>query len=267
MISFGNTVSAIAPGPATNKNSTLKVIRYLRRLQWRICLKCWTISLREKNTTTICGTRPENRKFLTKQKTDKSVWFRYLYCMKESETKSRILQVTTRLFYEQGYNSTGINQIIEEAGIARASLYHHFPSKRDLLTAYLEEMGQQFTSGLTAFLAPLKDAQRKVAGLFDFLIERQYRTSFGGCHIMKISSEVEKTDTAAFSLAAIQKAHLKQLVFTQVAQLPVKEHQVLQKELLAETLFLLMEGALINSTIQKSIQPLKQARKAAIKLL
>lgn len=177
------------------------------------------------------------------------------------------MTVTSRLFFDQGYNSTGINQIIEEAGIARASLYHHFPSKRDLLTAYLEEMGQQFSGELSSFLAPFKDAHRKVAGLFDFLIERQYRTSFGGCHIMKISAEVEKTDTAAFSLAALQKAHLKQLVAAQVMQLPAKENQVLQKDLLAETLFLLMEGALINSTIQKSIQPLKQARKAAVKLL
>lgn len=187
--------------------------------------------------------------------------------MKESEARNRILNVTTRLFYEQGYNSTGINQIIEEAGIARASLYHHFPSKRDLLTAYLEEMGQQFVNELTEYIAPLKDAQRKILGLFDYRIERQYQTSFGGCHVMKISAELEKTDDAAFSLVAAQKEKQKQAITTQVAQLHAKANAVLPKELLTETLFLLLEGATISSTIQKNIQPLKQARKAAAKLL
>ena len=51
--------------------------------------------------------------------------------MRESAVKDRILDTASRLFYERGDHTTGINQIIEEAEIARASLYNHFPSKTD----------------------------------------------------------------------------------------------------------------------------------------
>ena len=47
--------------------------------------------------------------------------------------RDRILQTAMKLFYSQGMKSTGINQIIEESNAAKASFYHHFPSKRDLI--------------------------------------------------------------------------------------------------------------------------------------
>ena len=52
--------------------------------------------------------------------------------MRESAVKDRILDTASRLFYDQGYHITGINQIIEEAEIARASLYNHFPNSMNL---------------------------------------------------------------------------------------------------------------------------------------
>ncbi|WP_411821446.1 TetR/AcrR family transcriptional regulator [Leptospira sp. 'Mane'] len=46
--------------------------------------------------------------------------------------KQRILKTAIRLFYNQGYANTGINQIIKESGTAKASFYDHYPSKEDL---------------------------------------------------------------------------------------------------------------------------------------
>lgn len=52
--------------------------------------------------------------------------------MKSSNNvRENILSTAADLFYKQGYNSTGINQIIDEADIARGSLYNHFKSKND----------------------------------------------------------------------------------------------------------------------------------------
>lgn len=60
--------------------------------------------------------------------------------------RDRILSVASDLFRRQGYSETGINQILEESSSARASFYHHFPSKEDLGIAYLRESygAQQF---------------------------------------------------------------------------------------------------------------------------
>ncbi|RXK86027.1 TetR/AcrR family transcriptional regulator [Filimonas effusa] len=187
--------------------------------------------------------------------------------MKDSETRTRILQTAKRLFYEQGYNNTGINQVIDEAGIARASLYHHFSSKRDLLTAYLEEMSEQFVKELNVHLSPLKEPRKRLLGFFDYWIEKQYNTSFGGCHVVKISAEAIKADQVLFQQAATHKENLKQFIATQVNLLPARESQSLTKELLTETLFLLLEGAIVNATIQRNNEPLKQARKIAARLI
>ena len=52
--------------------------------------------------------------------------------IKQLNPKDRILKTVERLFCEQGYLSTGINQIIAEAQVAKASFYQHFPSKEAL---------------------------------------------------------------------------------------------------------------------------------------
>ena len=58
--------------------------------------------------------------------------------MSPAETRDRILEAAMRLFYEQGYNATGIATILREAGVNSGSLYHFFPSKEALLREVLE---------------------------------------------------------------------------------------------------------------------------------
>ncbi|WP_375417605.1 helix-turn-helix domain-containing protein [uncultured Hymenobacter sp.] len=54
-----------------------------------------------------------------------------------------MLDTAARLFYQQGYPLTGINQLIAAAGVAKASLYQHFRTKDDILHAYLQPVSQQ----------------------------------------------------------------------------------------------------------------------------
>ncbi|MBS1604733.1 MAG: helix-turn-helix transcriptional regulator, partial [Bacteroidetes bacterium] len=50
----------------------------------------------------------------------------------------KIMDAANKLFYRDGYNITGINQLIDEAGVAKGSLYQHFDSKADLMVGYIE---------------------------------------------------------------------------------------------------------------------------------
>src|SRR5213595_1701552 len=57
---------------------------------------------------------------------------------KSSEARQRILETADRLFYQEGVRAVGIDRIIAEAGVAKMSLYKHFPSKDDLILAVLK---------------------------------------------------------------------------------------------------------------------------------
>ena len=56
-----------------------------------------------------------------------------------SEARARLLSTASRLFYAEGLHSVGIDRIIATAGVTRATLYRHFPSKDDLVVAYLTQ--------------------------------------------------------------------------------------------------------------------------------
>src|SRR5690242_21926410 len=107
--------------------------------------------------------------------------------MRESGVKERILDTASRLFYDQGYHVTGINQIIEEADIARASLYNHFASKTELLLAYLDRTHEEWFAELDRYLADFPAPKEKLLALFDFRIQRQRSLGYKGCHFNKIT--------------------------------------------------------------------------------
>ena len=66
--------------------------------------------------------------------------------------RERILETAQNLFIHQGFRSTGINQIIKEAKVARASFYDHFPSKDDLGLAYLQGVQEMMESRISPVL-------------------------------------------------------------------------------------------------------------------
>jgi AcrR family transcriptional regulator len=187
--------------------------------------------------------------------------------MRESAARTRILDVASRLFYEQGYNSTGINQIIDEAMIARGSLYKHFASKRDLLSAYIQKAAESYFAELEKFLAPVKDPKQKILAFFDYRLERQLRSNFGGCEFIKISAEVPKNDLEAFELIREQKDRLKIYIRNILNQFELSKNSALTKEMLAEILFLILEGSTVTASVYKNVESIKNAKKIIKKLM
>src|ERR1700744_5813371 len=85
----------------------------------------------------------------------------------------KILDTANKLFYQQGYNATGINQIIEEAGVAKGSLYQHFQSKNDLLLGYVELNHQGWFNRIKAYVDKATDPKEKLLAVYDYHMERQ----------------------------------------------------------------------------------------------
>jgi AcrR family transcriptional regulator len=187
--------------------------------------------------------------------------------MKESAPKIKILNVASRLFYEQGYNSTGINQIIDEADIARGSLYNHFPSKKDLLSAYIEQAENLWFAALEEYLSQIKDPRSKLLAIFDFREQEQFKTDFRGCQFAKVVAELTKDDLKIYEQVSHEKDKLKQYIKNLLAQIELKNPSALTLEMISEAIFLLLEGSTVAASLYKSDVSIKNAKTIVAALL
>lgn len=186
----------------------------------------------------------------------------YIWDMKNgqtSETRQRIIDTASRLFYTQGYNSTGINQIIEEAKVAKASLYQYFPSKEDLLAEYLDNTAMSTSITLHKVIAKVENPKEKVMAIFDFILRFTKSAEFEGCNFLNIVSEVPTENLRIREIIRKQKDSIKDL-FADTLK-PVG------KQDLAESLYLLFDGALVASKVHNSSWPVQTAKSVAEKLL
>jgi AcrR family transcriptional regulator len=62
---------------------------------------------------------------------------------KARPARARILKTAARLFYANGFHAVGVDTVVAESGVAKMTLYRHFPTKDDLVAAYLEEADRQ----------------------------------------------------------------------------------------------------------------------------
>jgi AcrR family transcriptional regulator len=176
-----------------------------------------------------------------------------------SETRQRIIDTAARLFYAQGYNLTGINQLISEAGVAKASLYQHFASKEDVLIAYLTKESEEWFVGLRAHVAPFGTPKEKVLATFDLLNDYSVSVNFRGCKFQNIISEVPQDLESVRAIIRSHKAGMRHFF----ADLLADTNQAH----LADAITVLFEGALIAGQMQQDRWPVVSARSLVETLL
>lgn len=158
-----------------------------------------------------------------------------------SVPRERILEKASVLFHHQGYNSTGINQIISEAKVAKASFYQHFKSKDDLCIEFLNRRHEYWFSMLTNFTSKSKNQKEKIINAFDFIIQMNERENFRGCSFLNILSEISKEQESILRVIQSHKNDLR-----------VFFNQLVKDELLATHIYLLFESSIIESQLFKS---------------
>lgn len=182
-----------------------------------------------------------------------------------NKVKDQILRTASELFYKQGYNNTGINQIIKEANVAKASLYTHFPSKEALATAYLRKRRENWLNKLKEYVGESGSLHDKIKRMFDFIGKKNVDDRFRGCAFINIMSEVTSNDKDIINEVKAQKQSLLnyiQSLFESVDEVTEKELEIKSK-----SIFLLFEGAIVESRIQKDIWPIKVAQEAALNMV
>lgn len=163
--------------------------------------------------------------------------------------KERILETTLVLFANQGYNSTGINQIISEANVAKASFYQHFKSKEDLCVAFLEARHTFWFNELNHFISSAKDIKSKVTSSFDFLIYMNAKENFRGCSFLNILSEIPTDNVKILEAIQNHKKDLRDFFSNLIGDENMSDH-----------IYMLFESSIIESQLFKSNQLIEKSK-------
>jgi AcrR family transcriptional regulator len=100
-----------------------------------------------------------------------------------SGARQRILDSAYGLFSRRGIRAVGVEELIARAGVAKATFYHHFPSKEDLVLAFLEQREQLWTKDWVETEAKRRGntPEERLLAIFDLFDEWFQRADFEGC--------------------------------------------------------------------------------------
>jgi AcrR family transcriptional regulator len=109
-----------------------------------------------------------------------------------TEPRERILDTAYQLFSRRGVRAVGVDEVIDRAGVAKATLYRHFPSKDDLVLAFLERREQLWTLGLVEAEARRRGStpQEQLLAIFDVFDEWFHRDDFDACSFINVLLEM-----------------------------------------------------------------------------
>jgi AcrR family transcriptional regulator len=104
--------------------------------------------------------------------------------------RERILDTAFALFYAHGPRGVGVDTVIAESGVAKATLYKHFPRKDDLVLAYLDKADQAWFTQLRAAARNAGEGPREqMVGMFDAISQACRRDGFHGCAFINTAAE------------------------------------------------------------------------------
>jgi AcrR family transcriptional regulator len=169
--------------------------------------------------------------------------------------KDRILETADRLFYLQGIRAVGVDTIAAEIGISKRTLYNHFPSKDQLIAAYL---ARRFVQPKPSDKPPVE----QILGTFDALERRFSAKDFRGCPFVNAVAELGAEDRSVKKIAVAFKESRRVWFRDLLLQLGAAD-----PEGLATQLTLLVDGSIAQDLVRDDPAMARAAKDAARVLL
>ncbi|WP_448852575.1 TetR/AcrR family transcriptional regulator [Corynebacterium sp. 335C] len=176
--------------------------------------------------------------------------------------RERLLDGATRLFTTEGIRVIGIDRILREADVAKASLYSLFGSKDKLVIAYLEQLDQQWREAWEKRAGGVDTAEEKILAFFDVCIAEQPAMGFRGSHFQNAASEYPKPETETEEEIRATVARHREWVWETLRTL-LADRQCSQPSLHANQLMVFLDGGLAGSKMAGDLTALQTARDLA----
>ncbi|MDB5067733.1 MAG: TetR/AcrR family transcriptional regulator [Chloroflexi bacterium] len=163
-----------------------------------------------------------------------------------ASARERLLAAAGELFYEEGVHSVGIDRVIERAGVAKATLYHAFGSKDELIRAYLQARHAATRERMMRELAArYRTPRERLVGVFEVQGLSFAQPGFRGCAFISASAEARPGSTVE-EVADEYRSWVRSL-FLDLA----REAGATDPERLARQLVLLYDGAGISAWMDR----------------
>jgi AcrR family transcriptional regulator len=177
--------------------------------------------------------------------------------------RERTLETAYRLFSRHGVHAVGIDRVIAEADVAKATLYHHFASKEALVIAFLELREQRWTHEWLQVEAERRAAhpRDRVMAIFDAFDEWFHDAEFEGCSFVNTLLEISDSDSLVHREAVRHLATIREILATYAEQAGVR-HPV---EVAAQLQIILI-GAIVSAS-RGDLDAARRARPLAALLL
>lgn len=181
--------------------------------------------------------------------------------MDKKNTRSDIIKIGTELISRQGYNATGIEMVLKEAGVPKGSFYHYFKSKEEFGLAVMDVFADYYSQRMTALLqdAALSPLTR-IRTLLQGSLERFSRNQCSkGCLIGNLGQEMaDQNERFRARLDEIFDDWRKLFAGCLAEAQTAKElDSRLDAEALASFILSGWEGAILRAKVMKSPQPLQ----------
>jgi AcrR family transcriptional regulator len=180
----------------------------------------------------------------------------------ESDARERVLETAYELFSHRGIRAVGVDEVIERAGVAKATLYRHFPSKDNLVIAFLELRERRWSRELLEAEARRRGAtpEEQILAIFDVFDDWFHRDDFEACSFINVLLEMGAQHPAG--KASI--AHLANI--TSVVAALAEGAGLRDPEAFAHSLLIVMKGSII-AAVEGDDDAARRARSIARLLL
>jgi len=182
----------------------------------------------------------------------------YIHWMVYMTTKDRILDAAAKLFYGEGVRAVSVDAIAAKAGVTKRTLYYHFRSKDDLITAYIEARDHPNLALFQRWFAEAEGGTaERVEAIFRNLAKSARHPKWKGCGFLRTSVElVEFPGHPAMVAGRAHKKHVEDWL-----------REVVGDPMTARQIVLLMDGAFSAVLLHRDASYLEAAGAAAARLL
>lgn len=178
--------------------------------------------------------------------------------MKSSPTREALFEAACTLFYRHGIHATSVDAIVEQAGVARQSLYLHFDSKDGLIAEYLKVRDERWRGAMRRHIESVDGADERLLAIFDFLATWFAEPDFNGCAFINTAMEYSDPQHPFHRLSSQHKESVREYILALCREAGLNE-----AESLAGHIALLVEGAIVTEQVMRGSQAAHQARQIA----